>query len=69
MCSSLNILWHCLSLGFERKLTFSSPVASAEFSKFSGIGSAAFHNNIFKDLKYLNWNSITSIGFVHSDAF
>ena len=31
---SLNILWHCLSLGLEWKLTFSSPVATAEFSKF-----------------------------------
>ena len=26
--------WHCLSLGLEWKLTFSSPVATAEFSKF-----------------------------------
>ena len=30
-----------LSLGFEWKLTFSSPVATAEFSKFAGILSAA----------------------------
>ena len=29
--------WHCLSLGLEWKLTFSSPVATAEFSKFAGI--------------------------------
>ena len=41
LCGSLNILWHCLSLGLERKLTFSSPVATAEFSKFAGILSAA----------------------------
>ena len=41
LCSSLNILWHCLSLGLEWKLTFSSPVATAEFSKFVGILSAA----------------------------
>ena len=34
LCSSLSILWHCLSLGLEWKLTFSSPVATAEFSKF-----------------------------------
>ena len=34
---SLNILWHCLSLGLGYKLTFSSPVATAEFSKFAGI--------------------------------
>ena len=37
----LSILWHCLSLGWEWKLTFSSPVATAEFSKFAGILSAA----------------------------
>ena len=33
--------WHCLSLGLEWKLTFSSPVATAEHSKFAGILSAA----------------------------
>ena len=32
-CGSLNILWHCLSLGLEWKLPFSSPVATAQFSK------------------------------------
>ena len=41
LCRSLSILWHCLSLGLEWKLTFSSPVATAEFSKFPGILSAA----------------------------
>ena len=41
LCSSLNILWHCLSLGLEWKQTFSSPVATAEFSKFVGILTAA----------------------------
>ena len=40
-CGSLNILWHGLSLGLELKLTFSSPVATAKFSKFAGILSAA----------------------------
>ena len=33
MCGSFSILWHCLSLWLEWKLTFSSPVATAEFSK------------------------------------
>ena len=33
--------WHCLSLGLKRKLTFTSPVATAEFSKFAVILSAA----------------------------
>ena len=41
LCSSLNILWHCLSLGLEWKQTFSSPVATADFSIFAGILSAA----------------------------
>ena len=41
LCGSLSILWHCLSLGLEWKLTFSSPVATAGFSKFAGILSAA----------------------------
>ena len=39
-CAYLSILWHCLSLGLEWKLTFSSPVATAEFSKFADILSA-----------------------------
>ena len=34
LCGSLSILWHCLSLGLKWKLTFSSPVVTAEFSKF-----------------------------------
>ena len=38
---SLNILWDCLSLGLEWKQTFSSPVATAKFSKLAGILSAA----------------------------
>ena len=40
LCHCLNILWHCLSLGLEWKLIFSSLVAAAEFSKFAGILSA-----------------------------
>ena len=49
----LNILWHCLCLGLEWKLTFSSPVATAEFSKFAGILSAA--------LSFRIWNSSAGI--------
>ena len=41
LCDSLSILWHCLSLGLEWKLTFSSLVATAESSKFADILSAA----------------------------
>ena len=40
-CNTLSIFWHCLSLGLEWKLAFSSPVAIAEFSKFADILSAA----------------------------
>ena len=36
-----------LSLGLEWKLTFSSPVATAEFSKFAGILSAGLSSIIF----------------------
>ena len=45
--SMWNILQHCLSLGLEWKLTFSSPVATAEFSKFAGILSAALSQHHF----------------------
>ena len=41
LCGSLSILWDCPSLGLEWKLTFLSPVATAELSKFPGILSAA----------------------------
>ena len=34
-------MWNELSLGLEWKLTFSSPVVTAEFSKFAGILSAS----------------------------
>ena len=30
LCGSLSILWHCLSLGLEWKLTFSSPGGTAD---------------------------------------
>ena len=42
VCEMSAIVWlfeH--SLGLEGKLTFSSPVATAEFSKFAGLLSAA----------------------------
>ena len=41
LCGTLSIHWDCLSLVLEWKLTFSCPVATAEFSKFAGILSAA----------------------------
>ena len=41
LCGSLSILWPCLSLGPEWKLTFASPVATASFSRFAGTQCAA----------------------------
>ena len=49
LCGSLSILWHCFSLGLECKLTFSSPVATAEFSKFACILSAALSQQIDRE--------------------
>jgi len=56
---SLSIPQHCLSLGLEWKLTFSSPVATAEFSKFAGILSATFSQH------HLLWFEIAQLEFHH----
>ena len=58
-CGNLNILWHCLSLGLEWKLTFSSPVATAEFSKFVGVLNAALSQH------YLSGFEIAQLEFHH----
>ena len=61
---NLSILCHCLSLGLEWKLTFSSPVATAEFSKFAGILSAALSQH-----QMLNMSKTSLIfSVVHSTA-
>ena len=57
--SSLNTLWHCLSLGLEWQLTFSSPVAAAEFSKFADILGAALSQH------YLLGFEIAQLEFHH----
>ena len=79
-CDMSNVLWwfeHSFALpflGLEWTLTFSSPVATAEISKFAGILRAALsehhlsHSIIFQDLKLLKFwnsrNSVTSTSFV-----
>ena len=57
-CGSLSILLYCPSLRLEWKLTFSSPVATAEFSKFAGILNAALsqHHLLIRELH--NYNSL-----------
>ena len=59
-CGSLSILWYCLSLGLEWKLTLSSPVATAEFSKFAGILSAALsqHHLLGFEIAYLEFHHL-----------
>ena len=55
---SLNILCHCLSL--EWKWTFSSLVATAEFSKFAGILSAALsqHHHLGFEIAQLEFHHL-----------
>ena len=50
------ILWHCLSLGLEWKLTFPSLVATTEFSKFDDFDCSTFTGSSFGI-----WNSSTGI--------
>ena len=59
-CVLVNILWHFLSLGMEWKLTISSPVATAEFSKFAGILSAALsqHHLLRFEIAQLEFHSL-----------
>ena len=53
LCSSFNIRWHCLSLELEWTLIFSSPSATAEFSKFAGItGLCNFLGSVLSQQKF-----------------
>ena len=60
LCSSLSILWRCLSLGLEWKPTFSSPVATAAFSKVAGILSAALsqHHHLGFEIAQLEFHHL-----------
>ena len=70
----LAIVWqfdHSLALSFfciGMKMTFSSPVATAEFSKFAGILSGALsqHHLLGFEIAQLEFHHLTS--FVHNDA-
>ena len=48
LCGSLSIRWHCLSLGLEWKLNFSSPVASAVFQICQHIECSTFIASSFR---------------------
>ena len=72
----VNIVWlfgSLLSLGLESKLTFSSPVTTAEFSKFAGILSAALkqHHLLGFEIAQLEFHHLhypLSVQFSHSVA-
>ena len=56
LCSSLSIIWHCLSLGLEWKLTFSSPVATAKFQICWHVECSTFTESSFRI-----WNSSSGV--------
>ena len=75
MCEMSAIVWqfeHSLALpffGIGMKTDLCSPVATAEFSKFADILSAALSQHHLSGFDSgFDWNSITSTSFVRSDA-
>ena len=56
LCRRLSILWHCLSLGLEWKLTISCPVAIAVFQNGWHIECSTFTASSFRI-----WHSSTRI--------
>ena len=55
--------------GLEGKLTFSSPVATVELSKFADILSATLSKHHLPGFEIAQLESITSTSFAHSDVF
>ena len=58
---SLRIFWHCLSLGLEWKVTFSSPVATANLQRpfYSQVQWGSFHSwsvRFILSLAGIDWN-------------
>ena len=67
MCRSLSILWHCLSLGLELKLAFSTPEATTVFSKFAGVLSAALpYVSLNLKLESCGQHIVVLCVFIHS---
>ena len=63
---------HFLALpffGIGMKTDLSSPVVTVEFSKFSGILSAALSQHHLLEFEIAQLESITSTNFARSDAF
>ena len=57
LCGSLSILWHCLSLVLEWKLTFSSPGATSDFFQIYW----HIECSTFTELSFRIWNSSPGI--------
>ena len=67
LCGSLSILWHCLSgIGMKTDL-FQSCGHCWVFQICWHIECSTFTASSFRTWNKLNWNSITSTSFVHSD--
>ena len=60
----VNILWQCRSLGLEWKLTFPSPVTTAEFSKFADLLTAALQQHRLSGFSMGQLDPITSTSLV-----
>jgi len=62
---------HFLALPFFNivvKVTFSSPVATADFYQFADILSANFLKHQLLGFEIAHWNSVNTISCVHSNA-
>ena len=61
LCNSLSILWHCLSLGLEWKLTFSSPVVMLSFPDLLAYWVQHFHSIIFQCPIFLPFHTVHEV--------
>ena len=71
MSAIVRLLEHSLALpffGIGMKTDLTSPVATAEFSKFAGIMRAALSQHHLSRFGIAQLDSIISTSFVHSDA-
>ena len=67
------VVWAFFGIAFlwdwNEKWPFPGPWPPLSFPILLAYLVQHFHSIIFQDLEELNWNSITSTSFVHSDAF
>ena len=71
LCISLRILWHCLSLGLEWKLTFSCPVVLLSFPSLLAYWVQHFHFSQYCSINgFMYWlfQTSTPTCFIHSSV-